>query len=57
MLLLRKCCVQALNFHSNVPPSLTAQHFPRFDAQLAAFVLQLLTLPGRPHGLACARSG
>ena len=55
MLLLRKCCVQALNFLSQVvPPSLTAQHFARFDAELAAFVLELLTLPGRPHGLACA---
>ena len=55
MLLLRKCCVQALNFLSQVvPPSLTAQHFARFDVELAAFVLELLTLPGRPHGLACA---
>ncbi len=30
MLLLRKCCVQALNFLSQVVP--TAQHFARFDA-------------------------
>ena len=52
MLLLRKCCVQALNFLSQVvPPSLTAQHFARFDEELAAFVLELLTLPGRPGGL------
>jgi hypothetical protein len=54
MLLLRKCCVQALNFFSQVfPPSRTAQHLARFDPELAAFVLDLLTLPGRPHGLAC----
>ena len=55
MLLLRKCCVQALSYLSQVvPPSLTAQHFARFDEELATFVLELLTLPGRPSALACA---
>ena len=55
MLLMRKCCVVALNYLSQVvPPSLTAQHFARFDEELAAFVAELLTLPGRPQGLACA---
>ena len=55
MLLLRKCCVVALSYLSQVvPPSLTAQHFARFDEELAAFVAELLTLPGRPQGLACA---
>ena len=54
MLLLRKCCVLALSYLSQVvPPSLTAQHFARFDEELAAFVHELLTLPGRPHGLLC----
>ncbi len=47
--------MQTLNFLSLVvPPSLTAQRFSRFDAELAAFVLELLTLPGWPHGLASA---
>jgi hypothetical protein len=54
MLLLRKCCVPALNYLSQVvPPSLTAQHFARFDEELASFVLELLALPGRPSALAC----
>ncbi len=49
MLLLRKCCVQALSYLSQVvPSSLTAQHFAHFDKELAAFVLELLALPGRP---------
>jgi hypothetical protein len=53
--LLRKCCVQALNFLVQVvPPSLVELHFARFDEELTAFVLELLTLPGRPHGLPCA---
>ncbi len=37
-----------------VPPSLVERHFARFDEELTAFVLELLTLPGRPHGLPCA---
>ena len=55
LLLLRKCCVQALSYLSQVvPPSLTAQHFARFDDELAHFVLELLALPGRPSALACS---
>jgi hypothetical protein len=48
MLLLRLCCMPLLNYLAQVtPPSLTAQHFADFDTQVADFVMQLLTLPGR----------
>ena len=55
--LLRKFCVQALDFLVQVvPPSLIERHFARFDEELTAFVLELLTLPGRPHGLRARRT-
>ncbi len=55
MLLLRLCCMPLLNYPAQVvPPSLAAEHFPTFDAQVADFVLLLLTLPGRARSLPCA---
>jgi hypothetical protein len=55
MLLLRLCCMPLLNYLAQVtPPSLTAQHFADFDIQVADFVLQLLTLPGRAGCPLCA---
>ena len=46
MLLLRLCCMPLLNYLAQVvPPSLVAEHFASFDAQVADFVLLLLTLP------------
>ena len=46
MLLLRTCCLPQLNYLAQVvPPSLTAQHFARFDEGVAALVLELLTPP------------
>ena len=55
VLLLRKCCMPALNYLAQVvPPSLAAQHFARFDALVADFLLELLTLPGRARSPACA---
>ncbi len=54
MLLLRMCCLPQLNYLAQVvPPSITAQHFARFDAGVAAFVLELLTPRGRTR-LACS---
>jgi len=54
MLLLRMCCLPQLNYLAQVvPPSLTAQHFARFDEGVAAFVLELLTPRGRTR-LACS---
>jgi hypothetical protein len=44
----RLCCMPLFNYLAQVtPPSLTAQHFAEYDIQVADFVLQLLTLPGR----------
>ncbi len=54
MLLLRLCCMPLLNYLQVVPPSLVAEHFASFDAQVANFVLLLLTLPGRARSLPCA---
>ena len=46
MLLLRTCCLPQLNYLAQVvPPSLTAQHFARFDEGIASLVLELLTPP------------
>jgi hypothetical protein len=53
MLLLRQCCMPALNYLAQVvPTSLTARHFARFDEEVANLVLELQTLRGRagsPH--------
>jgi hypothetical protein len=55
MLLPRLCFMPLLNYLAQVtPPSLTAQHFADFDVQVADFVLQLLTLPGRASCPPCA---
>ena len=56
MLLLRLCCMPLLNYLAQVVPSLVAEHFASFDAQVADFVLLLLTLPGRARSLPCADS-
>ena len=46
MLLLRTCCLPQLNYLAQVvPPSLTVQHFARFDEGIASLVLELLTPP------------
>ncbi len=61
MLLLRMCCLPQLNYLAQVvPPSITAQHFARFDEGVAAFVLELLTPRGRTRlpssdGCCCLR--
>jgi hypothetical protein len=53
MLLLRTCCLPQLNYLAQVvPPSLTAQHFARFDEGVATLVLELLT-PPRGQRLPC----
>jgi hypothetical protein len=53
MLLLRMCCLPQLNYLAQVvPPSLTAQHFARFDEGVATLVLELLT-PPRGQRLPC----
>ena len=53
MLLLRTCCLPQLNYLAQVvPPSLTAQHFARFDEGVATLVLEVLT-PPRGQRLPC----
>jgi hypothetical protein len=53
--LLRVCCMPQLNYLAQVvPPSLTADHFSRFDAGVADLVLQLMTLSGECISPVCA---